>query len=144
MAGMSPYEAQRHLNQRYRSQAVSAKLPAVYIALFNGDPAAGGTEIAATGGYARAQVLVNDASWTAPATDGLYYYISNQNAITYPSPTDNWNGGLPITHFAIMDAAGAGNRLESGQLPTARSVIGGDNPAQFPAGALHIRISAAG
>src|SRR5690349_20425148 len=118
MAGMSQYEADRHLNTRYRSQGVSTKLTNVYIALYNGDPSTTGVEVASTGGYNRAVVPVNDASWSAPAWDGLYRYIANVNAITYPNPTADWNGGLPITHFAVMDAAGSGgsgNRLESGQ-----------------------------
>lgn len=144
MAGMSIYEAQRHLNTRYRSAAVSAKLTNVYIALFNGDPAGTGVEIASTGGYARASVAVSDAAWTAPAADGSYQYIANVNAITYGTPTADWNGGNPVTHFGIMDASSGGNRLESGPLPTARIIQGGDNPAQFPAGSIHIRMSASG
>ena len=107
----------------------------LYVALFTSatTDAGGGTEV--TGGaYARASVTSSDANWDATSgTDGL---TANTNAITFPAPSGaNWG---TITHFAIYDAASAGNMLYHGALGTSKTVNDGDPAPSFPAGSLTI------
>lgn len=80
-----------------RGTAMAAWSP--YLALFVGDPLAGGIE-ASGGGYARQPVV-----FAAPSG----YTMTNSAQVTMPSPTGPWGGaGVPITHAALMDAAVGG------------------------------------
>jgi hypothetical protein len=135
---MSATEADRILSEEFRTLAKSAKRTNVYYGLITGDPDAGGVEVTGSG-YARVAIPINDANWSAPATEGTYRYVSNVLAVTFGSPTGDWNSGSPIPWFGIWDAASAGNRLYDGALPTARTIIGGDDPAQAPPGAIKIK-----
>lgn len=136
---MSQYEADKYLNERLGSTALAAKLTNVYYGLLNGDPDSGGVEVTGTG-YARVAIPCNDTNWSAPGTDTTFRYKSNLLAVVFPNPTGNWNSGNPITHFGIWDAPSAGNRLFDGQLPTPRTIIGGDDPPLAPAGSIRIKV----
>lgn len=106
----------------------------LHVRLYTAAPgeAGGGTEV--TGGsYAPVQRDPLDANWTgASATDGL---TDNATALTFPAPTANWG---VVTHFAIADAAAAGNMLIYGALTQSKTVNNGDAAPSFPAGALDI------
>lgn len=98
-----------------------------YVALFTAAPsdAGGGTEV--TGGsYARKSTAAGD--WNA-ASGGS---TSNANAITFPTASASWG---TVTHFAIFDAASAGNMLRWAPLGTSKAIGNGDT-ASFAAGAL--------
>jgi len=102
-------------------------MPTAYIALFTAAPSdtGGGTEV--TGGsYAR--VATSGADWNAAAAGA----IDNAAAITFPTATASWG---TVTHFAIMDAATAGNYLAWGALTTSKAVGNGDT-AKFDIAAL--------
>lgn len=139
MPGKSDYLETAILNHLFRTSTLS-KPSAIYVALNSADPtdAATSTEISGTG-YARVSVSVADASWTAPADSGADKAISNAAAITFGTPTGNWNSGNAITHFSLWDAASGGNMLYSGALGTSRTVLSGDNPPSFAVGALVIK-----
>lgn len=80
-----------------RGTAMPAWTP--YLALFVGDPLAGGAEVTG-GGYAR-----------QPVTFGLPsgYTMTNTALVAFPTPTGAWGGaGVALTHAAIMDAAVGG------------------------------------
>lgn len=133
MSAMSDYlevELRKHI---FRTGSFT-KPTGLYIALLTAAPsdAGGGTEV--TGGsYARVNLAPGDANWTAPdSTGGL---TDNAVAITFPTPTANWGS---ITHFAIFDAASAGNMLFWGALTTPKTVNNGDPAPSFPVGALDI------
>lgn len=136
---MSAAEADRFLGESFRTLAVAAKRSNVYYGLLNGDPDGVGVEIAG-GGYARVAIPVNDANWSAQATEGTYRFVSNMLAVTFGNPTTDWNSGSPITWFGIWSAASGGTRLYDGLLPTPRTIIGGDDPAQAPPGSIKIKI----
>ncbi|MCA1570847.1 MAG: hypothetical protein LC798_11120 [Chloroflexi bacterium] len=109
----------------------------LYVALFTAAPSdsGGGTEVSG-GSYARVQVGPSDATWTgASATSGL---TDNAADVTFPAPTANWG---TITHFAIFDAATAGNLLIHGALTTSRVVNNGDQAPKFAAGALDVTLA---
>ena len=125
------------LNHEYRT-ATMAKPANRWIALFTADPLDAGSGAEVTGGaYARVQVPVADASWAAPVDDGSgNQIITNAIAITFPTPTGNWTG--PITHWASMTAAIAGNVRHYGSIATPRTVNNGDQAPSFAVGALTI------
>lgn len=106
----------------------------LYVALYTSATADDGTGTEVTGGsYARAQLDPLDANWTATsAGDGQ---TDNASAITFPTPSANWG---TITHFAIMDAAAAGNMLYHGSLTASKTVNNGDPAPSFPVGALTV------
>ena len=105
--------------------------PTIYVGLSTADPLddASGLAEPSSGGYAR--VATAPADWNA-ALNGL---IDNANAVTFPQATGDWSGGANQTHFALFDAASAGNMLAHGALGTAKPVLSGDTPS-FAAGDL--------
>lgn len=135
---MASAEADRILSEEFRTLAKSAKRTNVYYGLLTGDPDTGGVEVTGLG-YARVAIPVNDANWSAPATEGTYRFVANLLAVTFPTPTGNWNSGNPIPWFGIWASPSGTDRIYDGPLPTARTIIGGDDPAQAPPGAIKIK-----
>jgi hypothetical protein len=138
MAGFSNYEAARILNHQARA-ATLTKRANNYIALFTADPTDTGSlvnEVPFTNGYSRLARSLSDANWTVPATVGGVDQITNAVNFTFGDPTGDWAGGVNITHFAIMDAATAGNMIASGVIGTPRPVLAADNAPTFGPGAL--------
>lgn len=106
------------------------------VGLFTAAPsdAGGGTEV--TGGsYARATLNPLDANWAAPV--GGNGVTSNSSTITFATPSATW--GL-VTHFAIFDAASAGNMLFWAPLTTSKTINSGDS-VTFPAGLLTVTLA---
>lgn len=79
------------------------------VALFVGDPANGGTELAADGGYAPVTVPNDATTWPDAPTDGAI----TSTTLTYPTATGAWSD--VATHFLIRDAT-TGDEWDSGQL----------------------------
>lgn len=102
-----------------------------------------GTEV--TGGsYARVAVtrsLANMAgtqsAGSTTASSGTGGTTSNNNAITFPSPTANWG---TVTHFGIWDASSAGNMWVCQALTTSKTVNNGDAAPVFNAGSMTIQV----
>jgi hypothetical protein len=122
------------------AQALDAILTVTnkWVALFTAAPgeAGGGTEV--TGGsYARTAATWAAAAQGAPSTK------ANNGAITFPVATADWAAGATqITHWAIFDAASAGNMIwygtikdATGTTDTPRNVLNGDT-FSFASGAL--------
>lgn len=111
------------------------KPSAIYVALFTSDPgeAGAGTEVSG-GSYARVQVGPSDATWAAP-TDGVSNNVSD---ITFPTPSANWG---TVTHFALFDAASAGNMLMYGSLGSSAVINNGDDAPLFSATALTVTVA---
>jgi len=117
----------------------------LYVALLTAAPSdtGGGTEV--TGGaYARVAVASSLANWAGTqaaasviASTGTSGTTSNNNAITFPSPTSNWG---TIVAFGLYDASTAGNLLFYGTLTTSKTVNNGDAAPSFAAAALSIQI----
>lgn len=132
MAGKSDYLEAAILNHIFRTTALTQP-GTLYVALFTAAPsdAGGGTEVAG-GSYARASVGSADADWSAPSGDPRQ--VGNAGAITFPTATGTWG---TLTHFAIMDAASAGNQLYWGALTSTPTISSGMTPS-FAAGALTV------
>lgn len=95
------------------------------------------------GGYARA---ANNPSATANwlntqgtasgASTGAGGTTSNQNAITFGTPSASWG---VVAAIGIYDAASAGNLLYWGYMTTPKTINNGDPAPAFAAGALTIQ-----
>ncbi|AEG94424.1 phage tail fiber protein [Ramlibacter tataouinensis] len=107
--------------------------PARFLALFSAAPsdAGGGTELSATGGYARLALPAMTVSGTNPTL------ATNGGAIEWPAATANWSA--PVTHVAVFDAPSGGNLLAWAPLAASRTVNTGD-VFRVPAGDLDITV----
>jgi hypothetical protein len=99
-----------------------------------------GTEV--TGGsYARVSVARSLANWagtqsagSTTASTGTGGQTSNNNAITFPTPSAGWG---TVTHFFISDAASAGNIIICQALTASKTINSGDS-VSFAAAALTV------
>lgn len=130
MTAATDYFENKLVDQIFRAQAFSFP-STLYVGLLTAAPsdAAGGTEV--TGGsYARVSVACSLANWagtqsagSTTASSGTGGTTSNNNVITFPSPTADWG---TVTHFGIYDAATSGNLLLWGPLSSSKAVFSGD------------------
>lgn len=142
MSAMSDYLENKLVDLTLRGQAFTAPAT-LYVSLHTTatTDAGGGTEVSG-GSYARVAVTASLANFagtqsagSTTASSGTGGATSNNNTITFPSPTGNWG---TVSHFAIWDASTAGNMLFHGALTTAKTVNNGDAAPSFAAAALAI------
>ena len=141
MSAMSDYLENKLVDQLFRGQAAPTTTT-LYVGLFTAAPSdsGGGTEV--TGGsYARASVSSSLANWAGTqsagstvASSGTGGATSNNNAITFATPSATWG---TATHFGIFDAASAGNLLFWGALTISKTINQSDT-VTFPAGSLSV------
>lgn len=125
-----------------------ATIPALnvhYVALFTVAPsdAGGGTEVSG-GSYARVAVNATLANWSGTqsagsttASTGTGGETSNNNAVTFPTPTADWGTiGAPIVAIGLFDQLTGGNLIRWATLDNARVVLNGDPAPLFPAGSI--------
>ena len=152
MAGKSDVLENKFIDWFFRAQAIGiagASAAAgtgptsLYVALLTAAPSdsGGGTEVSG-GSYARVTVASSMANWagtqsagSTTASTGTGGQTSNNNAITFPSPTANWG---TVTHFGVYDASSAGNLLYWAALTTSKTINNGDAAPSFAAGALTV------
>jgi hypothetical protein len=99
------------------------------------------------GGYARVTYANSLANWagtqgagTTVASNGTTGQTSNNNAVTFPQATANWNTAPEkIWGFGIWDAVSGGNLIRHGGLLAAVDVLNTNTPS-FAAAALIIRV----
>ena len=104
------------------------KPSALYVALFVGNPASGGTEVTTSGSaYAR-----QSAAFTISTNSA-----SNTAAIEYPTATASWG---TIDYIAIYDASTAGNQLVYAALSAAKTIASGD-VLRIPASNLSVTLT---
>jgi hypothetical protein len=94
--------------------ATYTKPSTLYVALFVGNPASGGTEIS-TSGSAYARVVSTFTISTGTAT--------NTAAIEWATATSAWG---TIDWVAIYDASTSGNQLVTAALSSAKTIASGD------------------
>lgn len=142
MAALSDYLENKILDHVLRATAYTAPAT-VYVGLLTAAPSdtGGGTEVSG-GSYARASVTSGTSTWnntqgnTTGASSGTDGTIENAATISFPTPTAGWG---TVTHFAVYDAASAGNLLFYAALGTSKTVNSGD-AVSFSAGALSFQI----
>lgn len=91
----------------------TAEFPATwYIALFDGDPEAGGVEPNSTGNYARLAVANTDAEFTITGDQ-----VVNDNNWVWPTSTAGYQTGhQTLTYWAAYDNSSGGTRFLSGRV----------------------------
>ena len=105
---------------------------ALYIALYDGDPKAAGSDVTSTiNGTGRVT-----CSFTVPASNDTDNTLVNSSAANFGTAA----GDTDVTHFAVFDSAVGGKRLGS------KAVLGGTvhvltgTPVSFEAGDLSFEI----
>jgi hypothetical protein len=106
--------------------------PTIYVALSTADPTDDGSGIAEPNGDGYARVQTQASEWNTASAGSL----DNANDITFPEATGNWG---TISHFALFDAASAGNMLAHGTLSQSKNIGSGDT-AKFAAGDLDVSL----
>lgn len=145
MGALTNYLENKLIDQIFRGQAYT--FPSIlYFALFTTAPtdSTGGTEVSG-GAYARVGVTASLANFagtqsagSTTASSGTSGTTSNNNAITFPSPSGaNWG---VITSVGILDASSSGNLMAYGALAINKTVNDGDAAPSFAAGALTFQI----
>jgi hypothetical protein len=96
------------------------------------------------GGYARVAVASSLANWagtqgagSTAASTGSSGTTSNNNAITFPTPSAAWG---QVVGFGIHDSATGGIELFYAPLASPKTINAGDPAPSFPAGALSIQV----
>lgn len=99
-----------------------------------------GTEVSG-GSYARVSYARSLANWagtqsagSTAASSGTGGVTSNNNAITFATPTAGWG---TVTHFFIADASTGGNIFICQALTTSKTINSGDS-VSFAAAALTV------
>ncbi|MFZ5805795.1 MAG: phage tail fiber protein [Verrucomicrobiota bacterium] len=131
MSAKSDYLENKILDHTLGNTAYSAPAT-IYVALYTAAPndAGGGTEVSGYA-YARKSVTNNTTNW--PNASGGSK--SNGADIEFAAASGgNWG---TVTHFALFDAATAGNMLYYGALTSSKTINDGDQ-ARFATGALTI------
>lgn len=138
MSAATDYLEAKIIDHIFRTGSLS-KPAGLYFALFTAAPsdAGGGTEVAG-GGYARVAVTPLDANFAAPSIVGGATVTSNSGAVTYPAPNASWG---TVTHWAVFDAASAGNMLFWGALTASKTIGNGDPAPSWQPGAFAMTLN---
>jgi hypothetical protein len=133
-ASLTDYLETQLINHLFRNTAYTAPTT-WYVSLHTAacTDSATGTEVSG-GSYARVGVASGTGTWSAvSAGNGT---TSNVGVISFATPSAGWG---TVTHFALWDAASAGNQLICQALTTSKTINSGDT-VTFPIGALTIQI----
>ncbi len=106
--------------------------PTIYVGLSTADPTDDASGLAEPSGNSYARAATTGADWNV-ASGGT---LDNANEITFPEASGNWG---TLTHFALFDAASAGNMLAHGSLSISKSIGSGDT-AKFATGDLDVSL----
>jgi hypothetical protein len=143
-SAMSDYLENKLVDAFVRGQSFTMPTT-VYVALAttSGSDAACGTEVSG-GSYARVSITSSLANWAGTqsagstvASSGTGGTTSNNNAITFPSPTANWG---TVVEVCVFDASTSGNLLFRTALTVSKTVNNGDAAPSFAAAALTFQI----
>ena len=130
MGGFSDYWENKILDHIFGKGSYTP--PTIYVGLSTADPTDDGSGLAEQSGNGYARVQTSTSDWNA-ASNGT---LDNSSDITFTQATGNWG---TITHFALFDAATAGNMLAHGALNQSKSINEPDT-ARFEAGDLQISL----
>ena len=98
--------------------------PTLYLGVSTSDPTETGGGLSEPVGNGYARIATDPDDWERSMN-----VVDNANELTFAEATGSWG---TITHFALYDAASAGNLVIYGALTTARS-ISAATTLRFPA-----------
>jgi len=154
MSAQSDNFENRYIDWLFRAQALglagstagAGSGPAkLYISLKTAadSDAAQGAEVSG-GSYARVEVVSSLANWagtqgagSTAASSGTSGTTSNNNAITFPTPTGAWG---QVVGFGVHDSLTGGIELFYAALAAPKTINNGDPAPSFGAGALTIQV----
>lgn len=114
MPGYSPYARGKTGDFWFGTGTTPTPPGSLYVALYTGDPEAGGAELSGNG-YGRVQVPRGTTNWERVGSDT----VRNLVGVTFAGPSPNPH---PTTSYVgIHDAASGGNLIASGPLTVPRS-----------------------
>src|SRR4030043_1969614 len=117
MGGFSNYWENKILDHIFGKGSYTP--PTMYVGLSTADPADEGAGWAEPSGNSYARVQTSASDWNT-ASKG---YMDNAGDITFDQATGSWG---TITHFALFDAATAGNMLAHGTLSQPKAIGASD------------------
>lgn len=118
------------------SAALGAGVPSAwYLAFFNGDPVAGGTELTSTGGYQRIMIANTNAVWRVASAG------QKKNAVDIQATPSSGAYSAQITHVAFMDDPNTGNMWDTGALTTPLTVTDPNTMVRFRADNVVITVT---
>jgi len=130
MGGFSDYWENKILDHIFGKGSYTP--PTIYVGLSSADPTDDSSGLAEPSGNGYARVQTSPSDWNAASNGSL----DNAGDITFAQATGSWG---TITHFALFDAATAGNMLAHGTLSQSKA-IGESDTARFEAGDLDISL----
>jgi hypothetical protein len=130
MGGFSDYWENKILDHIFGKGSYTP--PTIYVGLSTADPTDDGSGLAEPSGNAYARVQTSASDWNTASNGSL----ENASDIIFDQATGSWG---TITHFALFDAATAGNLLAHGALSQSKA-IGETDTARFEAGDLDINL----
>jgi hypothetical protein len=130
MSGFSDYWQNRILDHIFGKGSYTP--PTIYVGLSTAEPTDDGSGLSEPSGNGYARVQTSASDWNAAANGSL----DNAGSIIFAQASGNW---ATITHFALFDAATAGNMLAYGQLSQPTSISQSDT-ARFEAGDVQISL----
>jgi hypothetical protein len=130
MGGFSDYWENKILDHIFGKDSYTP--PTIYVGLSTAEPTDDGSGLGEPSGNGYARVQTSASDWNAASNGSL----DNASNITFAQATGNWG---TITHFALFDAATAGNMLAHGFLSQSKSINELDT-AMFEAGDLEISL----
>jgi hypothetical protein len=130
MGGFSDYWENKILDHIFGKGSYTP--PTIYVGLSTADPTDDGSGLAEPSGNAYARVQTSASDWNTASNGSL----ENASDIIFDQATGSWG---TITHFALFDAATAGNLLAHGALSQSKA-IGDSDTARFEAGDLDINL----
>jgi hypothetical protein len=130
MGGFSNYWENKILDHIFGKGSYTP--PTIYVGLSTADPTDPGSGLAEPSGNGYARVQTSAPDWNTASNGSL----DNSSDISFNQVTGNWG---TITHFALFDAATAGNMLAHGDLSQSKSINESDT-ARFEAGDLDISL----
>ena len=131
MAGLSDTMETNVLNYLFKQTALPTPPATLFISLHSADPGdTGASELAATNGYARAQLNPDANSSTNTnwnAVTGSPAEMTNKLAITFPQASGgSWNSGSSIGYWSLWSASSAGTLFCSGTITGGVVVLAGN------------------
>jgi hypothetical protein len=131
MGGFSDYWENKILDHIFGKGSYTP--PTIYVGLSTADPTDDGSGLAEPSGNGYTRVQTSASDWNVASNGSL----DNAGNIIFNQATGNWG---TITHFALFDAAAAGNMLAHGALNQSKAISESET-ARFEAGDLQISLN---
>lgn len=133
-SNLSGYLGNKFCRWLNNQAAMPSSPSALYIALFNGNPKSGGTEVGSTVNGSNPRQVVTFAALAS----GVLHTLTSDVAVDW----GNSAGTAPLSHIGLFDASSSGNLLASKPVFGGPFVVHTGQPVKFLLGAITFNIGA--